>query len=165
MGGINRRAVAVACTLAVAAAAASDAPPPLPAPPRGYSTWQWNPGTHWGKGQGQYNAVDEVTARAQADAMVEKGLAAKGYNVFIVDEPCFAGRNAVGELQPNTTTWPSGFKAFGDYLRARGISLGIYTDAGPYTCQGCPGSAGHEAQDIATFASWGASYIKVCVCA
>ena len=37
-------------------------------------TWQWFPGTHWGKGQGQYNAVDEATCRLQAQAMVEKGL-------------------------------------------------------------------------------------------
>jgi hypothetical protein len=47
---------------------------PLPAPPRGYSTWQWFPGTHWGTGQGQYNAVDEATCMLQAQAMVEKGL-------------------------------------------------------------------------------------------
>ena len=47
---------------------------PLPAPPRGYSTWQWFPGTHWGKAEGQYNAVDEATCRLQAQAMVDKGL-------------------------------------------------------------------------------------------
>jgi hypothetical protein len=44
------------------------------------------------------------------------------------------------------------------------MELGIYTDAGPYTCQGCPASAGHEAQDMATFVSWGASYVKVDRC-
>ena len=44
------------------------------------------------------------------------------------------------------------------------MQLGIYTDAGPYTCQGCPASFGHEEQDVATFASWGASYIKVDRC-
>jgi hypothetical protein len=115
----------------------------------------------------------------------------QGYTVFIVDEPCFAGRDADGELQvrqlhfptfyaetgrftttgsgqtrgnwfkttgfsqANATTWPSGFKAFGDYLAERGMELGIYTDAGEYTCQGCPASAGHEAQDMATFIGWG----------
>ena len=35
------------------------------------------------------------------------------------------------------------------------MELGIYTDAGEYTCQGCPASAGHEAQDMATFIGWG----------
>lgn len=63
-------AVATHVTPASAAAAST----PLPAPPRGYSTWQWFPGTHWGKGQGQYNAVDEATCMVQAQAMVEKGL-------------------------------------------------------------------------------------------
>lgn len=138
--------------------------PPLPAPPRGYSTWQWFPGTHWGKGMGQYTSVDEATAKTQADAMVASGLVAKGYNVFVVDEPCFAGRDAAGNLVPNATRWPNGFKAFGEYLTARGMLFGIYTDAGPYTCQGCPGSAGHEMQDMATFLSWNVSYVKVDRC-
>ena len=88
----------------------------------------------------------------------------QGYTVFVVDEPCFAGRDSNGELQPNSTTWPHGFKAFGDFLSERGMQLGIYTDAGPYTCQGCPASAGHEAQDMATFIGWGASYVKVDRC-
>ena len=74
-----------AVTTALLSTAASF--PPLASPPLGYSTWQWFPGTHWGKAQGQYNAVDEVTCRAQADAMVEKGLVKAGYNVFVVDEP------------------------------------------------------------------------------
>ena len=140
--------------------AAAAAFPPLSAPPLGYSTWQWFPGTHWGTKMGQYNSVDEVTCRVQADAMVAKGLVKKGYTVFVVDEPCFAGRDSSGELVANKTTWPSGFAAFGQYLKERGMQLGIYTDAGPYTCQGCVASAGHEEQDVATFASWGASYIK-----
>ena len=88
----------------------------------------------------------------------------QGYTVFVVDEPCFAGRDSKGELQPNSTTWPHGFKAFGQFLFERGMELGIYTDAGPRTCQGCPASAGHEAQDMATFISWGASYVKVDRC-
>ena len=88
----------------------------------------------------------------------------QGYTVFVVDEPCFAGRDSKGELQPNSTTWPHGFKAFGEFLSERGMELGIYTDAGPRTCQGCPASAGHEAQDMATFIGWGASYIKVDRC-
>ena len=93
-----------------------------PDPPAPAGTWQWFPGTHWGQGQGQYNAVDEATCRAQADAMVEKGLVAAGYTVFIVDEPCFAGRDASsGALLPNSTTWPNGFAPFGKYLAERGM--------------------------------------------
>ena len=40
---------------------------------------------------------------------------AKGYTVFVVDEPCFAGRDAKGALVANATTWPSGFAAFGTF--------------------------------------------------
>lgn len=144
--------------------AAGSVSPPLPAPPLGYSTWQWATGSHWGTKQGQYTSVNESTCRAQADAMVEKGLVAAGYTVFVVDEPCFAGRDSSGALVANKTTWPSGFAAFGKYLSDRGMQLGIYTDAGPYTCQGCPASAGHEEQDVETFVSWGAAYVKVDRC-
>lgn len=157
--------LAAAGSLLAAAAAPANRPfPPLPFPPLGYSSWQWFPGTHWGAKMGQYVSVDEATCRAQADAMVSQGLVAKGYNVFVVDEPCFAGRDASGALVANSTRWPSGFKAFGEYLTARGMLLGIYTDAGEYTCQGCPGSAGHEEQDMATFLSWNVSYVKVDRC-
>ena len=62
--------------------------------------------------------------------MVSTGLVAKGYTTFIVDEPCFAGRDANGSLVANSTQWPSGFASFGKYLAERGMQLGIYTDAG-----------------------------------
>lgn len=96
--------------------------------------------------------------------MVSAGLVAAGYNVFIVDEPCFAGRNSAGELQPNATRWPHGFGEFAEYLSERGMRLGIYTDAGEFTCQGCVGSKGHEEQDMETFISWNVSYVKVDRC-
>ena len=148
---------AVFCTV-------NSAAPPLPSPPLGYSTWQYATGSHWGKKMGQYVSVNESVCREQADAMVKQGLVAKGYTVFIVDEPCFAGRDASGKLVANASTWPSGFAAFAKYLADRGMELGIYTDAGKYTCQGCPASAGHEAQDMQTFIDWGASYVKIDRC-
>ena len=45
------------------------------------------------------------------------------------------------------------------------MSLGIYTDAGDKTCQGCPGSRGYEQIDLTTFVrDFGAKYIKVDRC-
>lgn len=138
---------------------------PLPTPPLGFSTWQGYPGSHWGTKGGQYNSVTEEWCRAQVEALSSKGLVNAGYTVFIVDEPCFAGRdNATGALVPNSTTWPNGFKPFAAYLKSKGMELGIYTDAGPFTCQGCPASAGNEALDVQTFLDWGARYIKVDRC-
>jgi alpha-galactosidase len=55
-------------------------------------------------------------------------------------------------------------------LHSLGLKLGLYTDAGLYTCsQGqrnhsIPGSYGHYLQDAATFASWGVDYVKMDWC-
>ena len=123
-------------------------------PTMGYSTWNYFP----------YKGVNETTCYALANAMVKSGLVAAGYTVFIVDEPCFTGRDASGALLQNTTTWPNGLAKFAAFLKTQGMSLGIYTDAGPLTCQQCPASEGHEAQDMATFKEWGITYVKVDRC-
>src|SRR4030095_1080844 len=45
-------------------------------------------------------------------------------------------------------------------MHAKGLKLGLYTDAGSQTCQGRPGSQGHELLDAQTYASWGVDYVK-----
>jgi alpha-galactosidase len=40
------------------------------------------------------------------------------------------------------------------------LKFGIYTDAGTKTCQGRPGTLGHEQQDARTYAAWGVDYVK-----
>lgn len=48
----------------------------------------------------------------------------------------------------------------------KGLKFGIYSSSGPLTCANYTGSWGHEAQDAATFASWGADFFKLdCCCA
>jgi alpha-galactosidase len=49
-------------------------------------------------------------------------------------------------------------------VHARGLKLGIYLDAGPATCAGFPGSAGHFSQDAHTVASWGVDLVKLDYC-
>jgi alpha-galactosidase len=51
-------------------------------------------------------------------------------------------------------------KALADYVHAKGLKLGIYSDAGAKTCGGRPGSRGHEYQDALTYAQWGIDYLK-----
>eukprot|EP01047_Picozoa_sp_COSAG01_P091230 COSAG01_NODE_22880_length_837_cov_1.012195_1_plen_87_part_00 len=51
--------------------------------------------------------------------ILQWGLHKLNYTYFIVDEPCFAGRDADGVLIENKTTWPHGLKAFGQELRSR----------------------------------------------
>ena len=47
------------------------------------------------------------------------------------------------------------------------MKLGIYSDAGPLTCAGYPGSRHHEEDDAQTWADWGIDYLKYdnCWCA
>eukprot|EP01121_Diplochlamys_sp_Union-15-3_P017135 TRINITY_DN5972_c0_g1_i1.p1 TRINITY_DN5972_c0_g1~~TRINITY_DN5972_c0_g1_i1.p1 ORF type:complete len:529 (-),score=71.78 TRINITY_DN5972_c0_g1_i1:40-1626(-) len=123
-------------------------------PPLGFSTWNAFPNV----------AIDEKTCYQLAEAIISTGMRDAGYNVFVVDEPCFVGRDQNGSLIENSKTWPNGLKAFGDYLHSNGMLLGIYTDQGPTTCGGCIASQGYEYKDMARFAEFGADYIKVDSC-
>ncbi len=52
-------------------------------------------------------------------------------------------------------------KALADYVHLKGLKFGLYTDAGDKDCvAGTPGSRDHEAADAATFAAWGADFVK-----
>ena len=66
-------------------------------PPRGFSTWNAFP-TH---------SIDEKTARRYMQGLIKHGLNKLNYTYFVVDEPCFTGRDENGVLMENKTTWPS----------------------------------------------------------
>lgn len=100
--------------------------------------------------------------KATADALVSTGLAALGYKYVNIDD-CWAesSRDWRGNLKAKSSTFPSGIKELADYVHARGLKLGIYSDAGYSTCsKTMPGSLGHEDQDARTFAEWGVDYLK-----
>ncbi|KAL2459864.1 Alpha-galactosidase [Forsythia ovata] len=63
-------------------------------------------------------------------------------------------RNSKGQLVHDPKTFSSGIKALADYVHSKGLELGIYTDAGFFTCQVRAGSLYHENDDAALFASW-----------
>uniref|UniRef100_A0A0E0D760 Alpha-galactosidase n=1 Tax=Oryza meridionalis TaxID=40149 RepID=A0A0E0D760_9ORYZ len=90
--------------------------------------------------------INETVIRDTADALVSTGLADLGYNY--------------DQLLPDPKTFPSGIKALADYVHGKGLKLGIYSDAGIFTCQVRPGSLHHEKDDAAIFASWGVDYLK-----
>jgi alpha-galactosidase len=54
----------------------------------------------------------------------------------------------------------SGIPALVQYVNARGLKLGLYSDAGLATCQGRPGGLFYETVDAQTYAEWGVSYLK-----
>lgn len=118
-------------------------------PPMGWNSWN------------RYGCkIDEKTVRAMADAMTTNGMKAAGYTYIVIDDCWHGSRDAKGFIQEDRTKFPSGLKALGDYIHARGLKFGIYSDAGRKTCGGRPGSQGHEYQDAQTYAGWGVDYLK-----
>ncbi|GMY18569.1 alpha-galactosidase 1 [Fagus crenata] len=120
-------------------------------PPMGWNSWN------------HFNClIDEKMIKQTADALVSTGLAKLGY-IYVNIDDCWAEihRDDKGNLLAKNSTFPSGIKALADYVHSKGLKLGIYSDAGYYTCsKTMPGSLGHEEQDAKTFASWGIDYLK-----
>jgi len=109
-----------------------------------------------------------------ADAIVSSGMQAAGYQYVNLDDCWMDGRDANGNLRWNTTKFPSGIPALASYVHGKGLKFGIYESANTVTCVGlyggiapsvAAGSLGHEAQDAATFASWGVDFLKYDLCA
>jgi hypothetical protein len=117
--------------------------------------------------------ISESIIKAQADAMVSKGLDTCGYKYINIDDGFFNGRYSDGTLRIDSTKFPSGFKSLVDYIHNKGLKAGFYTDAGTQTCAGWGGYTqetgsgiyGHEVQDAKlVFNTWGFDYIKVDYC-
>ena len=118
-------------------------------PQMGWSTWN--------KFQGN---ISEDIIKGIADAMVESGLRDAGYIYINIDDCWHGNRDADGFIQVDAEKFPNGMKALADYVHAKGLKLGIYSDAGTETCGGMPGSLGHEYQDALQYARWGVDYLK-----
>jgi alpha-galactosidase len=104
--------------------------------------------------------ISEKLIRETADAMVKSGLRDAGY-VYINLDDCWHGeRDANGFIQADLVRFPSGIKVLADYIHSKGLKIGIYSDAGAYTCGKRPGSQGHEYQDALQYARWGIDYLK-----
>ena len=124
-----------------------------PTPPMGWMTWNMFKGD-----------ISEQLIRETADAMVESGLAAAGYQYIFIDDLWQGGRDCHNNIIPDPKKFPHGIKALADYVHSKGLKLGIYSDAAQLTCGGCTASYGFEEQDARTFASWGIDYLKYDYC-
>jgi alpha-galactosidase len=160
-----RNALVAACVLALAALCYLPVQISSPAalaldnglartPPMGWNSWN-----RFGCN------VDEQLIRRMADSMVASGMRDAGYQYVVIDDCWQVGRDAQGTILADPQRFPSGMAALADYVHARGLKFGLYTDAGSRTCMGRPGSLGHEWQDAATYAAWGVDYLKVDWCA
>ncbi|KAH7286821.1 hypothetical protein KP509_32G023700 [Ceratopteris richardii] len=95
-----------------------------------------------------------------ADALVTSGLADIGYTYVNIDDCWASHRDNEGNLVADKKSFPSGIKFLADKIHAKGLKIGIYSDAGILTCQRRPGSLYHELQDAQIFASWDIDYLK-----
>ena len=126
-------AVTLALMLAGAPALAQIQAPPTPnglaaTPPMGWNSWN------------KFGCdINEDVIRKAADAMVASGMKDAGYQYVVIDDCWHGARDAHGDIQPDAKRFPSGIKALADYVHAKGLKFGIYSDAGTRTCAGRPG--------------------------
>ena len=118
-------------------------------PPMGWNSWN-----HFACN------VSASLIEGQADAMVASGMKAAGYRYVIIDDCWQVGRDANGNILADPQRFPQGIKAVADYVHAKGLKFGIYSDVGDHTCQMRPGGRGHEYQDALQYARWGVDYLK-----
>ena len=104
--------------------------------------------------------INEKIVREIADAMVSSGLRDAGYRYIVIDDCWQVDRDARGNIIADGKSFPSGIKVLADYVHAKGLKFGIYSDAGVRTCAGRPGSWGYEFQDARQYAEWGVDYLK-----
>ncbi|MCG6568431.1 alpha-galactosidase, partial [Tessaracoccus sp. ZS01] len=121
-----------------------------PTPPMGWSSWNTF---------GCDISADLI--EQTADALVESGMAAAGYEYVNIDD-CWStmSRSADGKLVPDPAKFPQGIKGVADYVHGLGLKLGIYSSAGTTTCAGYPASLGYEMSDAQQWADWGVDLVK-----
>ncbi len=152
-------AATIVASVALAPVSPASAAPGSPAvrPPLGWNSWN------------TFGCdISEARIRAAADAMVNSGMRAAGYQYVVVDD-CWQAttRDSAGNLRSDPVRFPSGMKALGDYIHGKGLKFGIYQAPREETCAqyfnaigGATGALGHEQQDADTFAAWGVDFLK-----
>jgi alpha-galactosidase len=124
-----------------------------PLPPMGWSSWNAF-GPH----------VSETLILSMAQKLAATGLRDAGYTSCNIDDGWAETRNASGFIVPNATRFPSGMAFLARKVHALGLKIGIYSDAGLLTCDGKPGSWGHEREDAESYAAWDFDYLKYDYC-
>lgn len=120
-----------------------------PTPPMGWNSWN------------KFGCnVSEKLIKEMADAIVSSGMRDLGYEYVVIDDCWQTGRDENGNIVVDKDHFPNGMKSVVDYVHSLGLKVGIYSCAGSKTCQGRPGSRGHQFQDARQYAEWGVDYLK-----
>jgi len=104
--------------------------------------------------------INEDLIKGTIDVMVDLGLVEAGYTYLNIDDGWHGERDEKGFIHEDKEKFPSGIKALAAYAHSKGMKLGIYSDAGDFTCGCYAGSHGREYQDAFTYASWDIDYLK-----
>eukprot|EP00040_Diaphanoeca_grandis_P019754 m.104590 g.104590 ORF g.104590 m.104590 type:complete len:510 (-) comp27577_c0_seq1:36-1565(-) len=159
------RVVSVAVALSfssVLVSAYDNGAPHSKLPPLGWSSW-----VALGPGDAHpiFDFCDEASVKAAADAYMESGLYDHGYRHFHLDDCWAGGRNDTGFLYGDKQRFPNNMKPVIDYVHAKGLTFGLYTCGGEFTCVGGrPGSKDHWVEDAQVFAEWGVDWVKMDWC-
>lgn len=107
--------------------------------------------------------INDDNIKAIADAFVSLGLKDLGYHYMCIDDKWAAYDRADGHL-----VWGEKFTDYADvvrYVHAKGLKIGIYSDAGSRTCSNAqPGSYGYEDVDARDFLDWDFDLLKYDFC-
>lgn len=119
-------------------------------PPMGWNTWN----------KFGCNINEEIILSA-AKAIKAEGLDKLGYTYINIDD-CWQAphRGPNNEPLAHPEKFPNGIKHLSDQIHELGLKLGIYSDAGTYTCGQKFGSLGYETNDAQAYAEWGVDYLK-----
>jgi alpha-galactosidase len=118
-------------------------------PPMGWNSWN----------KFQCNVSEELI-KSVADSIATNGMKEAGYEYVVIDDCWQVSRDENGNIVADAQHFPSGMKALADYVHAKGLKFGIYSDAGTKTCAGRPASQGHEYQDALQYSRWEIDYLK-----
>ena len=129
-------------------------------PVLGWSSWNW-----------YLKEINETAVEDVAVGLIDTGLLSLGYTHVNLDAGVWRpDRDTNGRLQADPAKFPTGLAALSSKLRARGLSIGLYTDLSSreqgFVCGTGPGSFGHFDIDAADLAvKFGAEFVKVDFCA
>ncbi|KAH9817917.1 family 27 glycoside hydrolase [Melampsora americana] len=106
-------------------------------------------------------SINEDLILKAAQAIKTHGLDELGYNYINIDDCWQAPNRAPNDIPlADPKKFPRGIKDLADEIHKMGLKVGIYSDAGTYTCGKRYGSLGHEKVDAQTYAEWGIDYLK-----
>lgn len=101
-----------------------------------------------------------------SDALVSYGLTDLGYRYMCIDDHwAESSRSSDGKLQISNSKFNGSFADVVNHIHNNGQKIGIYSDAGTYTCSKAqPGSYGYEESDAQQFIGWGFDLLKYDYC-